>query len=270
MCIIWYFLCDISFFHVFSICICFCIWSKYKTMNISWSGYSTTEKLPSEQMNAFDECLGQVTRQINSRKVLQLGYFGFATNGVKTGAHLAAHHIPAHSQCGRHFWNTQIFIILWKEKTKIHLDRHDVICQRIAWGSCWWRRRRGWRRGRTLSGREAAPGSPRQTSLPQVLSPSFSQVLSPKFYPSFISQANIPATTFTLASSTCFSPGLSVFSLMILFTTDGVATCCTKKDFRNRISGMRFQGWDFRNLISGMRFQKKDFRGKISGIRFLK
>ena len=72
--------------------------------------------------------------------------------------------------------------------------------------------------------------------------PNFIQVLSPKFYPSFISQANIPATTFTLASSTCFSPGLSVFSLMILFTTDGVATCCTKKDFRNRISGMRFQG----------------------------
>ena len=35
----------------------------------------------------------------------------------------------------------------------------------IAWGSCWWRRRRGWRRGHTPSGRATAPWSPKQTSL---------------------------------------------------------------------------------------------------------
>ena len=51
---------------------------------------------------------------------------------------------------------------------------------------------------------------------------------------SLISQANIPATSFIAWSLvtgqvvSLSSPGLSVFSRMILFTTDGVATCCAK------------------------------------------
>ena len=48
---------------------------------------------------------------------------------------------------------------------------------------------------------------------------------------SLISQANIPGRQGEVylvhICSCCFAPGLSVFSRMILFTTDGVATCCT-------------------------------------------
>ena len=48
---------------------------------------------------------------------------------------------------------------------------------------------------------------------------------------SLISQANIPGRQGKVylvhICSYSFAPGLSVFSRMILFTTDGVATCCT-------------------------------------------
>ena len=134
---------------------------------------------------------------------------------ISVSAHLVVQHIPAHWQCGLRFWNTNfVASSFWNEQRKTfwqtdwqfrEIERKTNTQQkwwRIAWGSCWWRRRRGWRRGHTPSGRATAPWSPRQTSLQQV--------------------------SLVRSGSFSFPPGLSVFSRMILFTTDGVATCCTK------------------------------------------
>ena len=204
-----------------------------------------------------------MTRQINSRRVFQLpGYFGFASNGVITRTHLVDHHIPAHSQCGRHFWNTQILIILWKERTYgqtwCHMPKN---CLRILLME----ETEGMEAGsHTLWERSCSRIS--QANIPVL------QVLSPKFYPSFFSQANIPATSFiSQVLSKFYLPGKHpcykfYFGQLNVFFTWAVRLQSDDPlhNWRSRHLlhknwfklEMGFQGWDFRFRISRMTFQK--------------
>ena len=84
-----------------------------------------------------------------------LGFSFLFDDTRKVTAYLVDLDILAHSQCGPHSWDKHLHKFLQDTKG----------WNGIAWGSCWWRRRRGWRRGHTPSGRATAPWSPKQTSL---------------------------------------------------------------------------------------------------------